>query len=172
VHDVIIFVRDQDRSLRFCLDQLGFKLVVDHRIENSVRWIEVAPPDGSANLALVAPQPDTEAWKLIGGDRWVFFLTEDVDAKFKEWSERGVRFQFPPENAAWGGVFTRFEDPDGNSFGLGRIRRGEAKSGSAPPGARGESRSRTPRCPGVGNCKASTIPAVSRFGATAVFCRR
>jgi len=118
VHDVIIFVHDQERSLRFYVDQLGFKLIVDHRFENGERWIEVAPPDGSANLALVTPKPDTEAFKLIGGDRWIFFLTEDVNAKFKEWSERGVRFLFPPEKPAWGGVFTRFEDLDGNSFGL------------------------------------------------------
>ena len=118
VHDVIIFVRDQDRSLRFYVDQLGFKLIVDHRFENGERWIEVAPPDGSANLALVTPKPDTDAFKLIGGDRWIFFLTEDVNVKFKEWSERGVRFLFPPEKPVWGGVFTRFEDPDGNSFGL------------------------------------------------------
>ncbi len=72
LHDVIIFVRDQDRSLRFYVDQLGFKLIVDHRFENGERWIEVAPPDGSANLALVAPKPDTDAFKLIGGDRWIF----------------------------------------------------------------------------------------------------
>ena len=28
------------------------------------------------------------------------------------------QFPVPPENPAWGGTFTRFEDPDGNSFGL------------------------------------------------------
>ena len=118
VHDIIVFVRDQDRSLRFYVDQLGFRLVVDHRFESGERWIEVAPPDGSANLALVAPKPDSPAHKLIGGDRWIFFLTEDVYAKYKEWSDRGVRFLFPPEQPAWGDVFTRFEDLDGNSFGL------------------------------------------------------
>ncbi|HET6180302.1 MAG TPA: SpoIIE family protein phosphatase [Candidatus Sulfotelmatobacter sp.] len=118
LHDIIIFVRDQDRSLRFYVDQLGFKLVVDHRFENGERWIEVAPPDGSANLALIAPKPDTDAYKLIGGDRLLFFMTEDVYAKYNEWSQRGVKFLSPPEKPAWGGVFTRFEDVDGNSFGL------------------------------------------------------
>jgi serine phosphatase RsbU (regulator of sigma subunit)/catechol 2,3-dioxygenase-like lactoylglutathione lyase family enzyme len=118
LHDVMIFVRDQDRSLRFYVDQLGFKLVVDHRFESGERWIEVAPPDGSANLALCAPKPDSEAYKLIGGDSWILFMTEDVHAKYNQWSQRGVRFLFPPEQPAWGGTFTRFEDPDGNSFGL------------------------------------------------------
>ena len=45
-------------------------------------------------------------------------MTEDVDAKYKEWSQRGVHFLSQPENPAWGGTFTRFEDPDGNLFGL------------------------------------------------------
>ena len=118
VHDIVVFVRDQDVSLKFYVEQLGFKLIVDHLFENGERWIEVAPADGSANLALVAPKPDSPAYKLIGGDRWVFFMTEDVHAKYKEWSERGVHFLFPPEQPPWGGIFTRFEDPDGNSFAL------------------------------------------------------
>jgi len=45
-------------------------------------------------------------------------MTEDVHAKYAEWSQRGVHFQFPPQQQAWGGNFTRFEDPDENSFGL------------------------------------------------------
>ena len=45
-------------------------------------------------------------------------MTEDVDAKYKEWSQRGVHFLSQPENPAWGGTSTRFEDPDGNLFGL------------------------------------------------------
>ncbi len=127
LHFVIIFVRDQERSLRFYQDQLGFRLVVDHRFESGDRWIEVAPLDGSANLALVPARPDSEECKLIGRDSQVFFLTEDVIAKFNQWSKRGVRFHFPPQEPPWGGIFTRFEDVDGNSFGLAgfdEVRRG------------------------------------------------
>src|SRR5882724_5429912 len=118
LHDVLIFVRDQDRSLRFYVDQLGFKLVVDHVFESGERWIEVAPPDGSANLALVAPKPDSDAYKQIGGDRWLFFMTEDIHGKYNDWSQRGVHFLSPPQQPPWGGNFTRFQDPDGNTFGL------------------------------------------------------
>ena len=45
LHFVMIFVRDQERSLRFYTDQLGFRIIVDHRFENGTRWIEVAPPE-------------------------------------------------------------------------------------------------------------------------------
>ena len=118
LHFAMIFVRDQERSLRFYLDQLGFRLVVDVTFKPGSRWIEVAPPDGSASLALTLAPADSEAYKLIGRDSQIYFITEDVKAKFTEWSNRGVRFQFPPQEPEWGGIFTRFEDLDGNSFGL------------------------------------------------------
>jgi serine phosphatase RsbU (regulator of sigma subunit)/predicted enzyme related to lactoylglutathione lyase len=118
LHFVAVFVRDQERSCRFYVDQLGFSLLVEHTLPDGRRWIEVAPPDGTAKLALIPAQPGSEEEKLIGRFTFIFFLTEDVPAKFEEWSKRGVRFHFSPEEPAWGGVFTRFEDVDGNSFGL------------------------------------------------------
>ena len=69
-------------------------------------------------LALVAPKPDSEDYKHIGQARQIVFLTEDVSAKYHEWLERGVAFLHPPSQPGWGGVFTTFEDPDGNSFAL------------------------------------------------------
>jgi serine phosphatase RsbU (regulator of sigma subunit) len=118
LHFIMIFVHDQERSLRFYVDKLGFRVVVDHTFADGNRWIEVAPPDGSANLALALARPDSPAYKDIGRDTLVYFLTEDVNAKFAEWSARGVHFLFPPQVPAWGGFHTRFEDVDGNSFGL------------------------------------------------------
>src|SRR6202451_3866834 len=118
IQDIVVFVRDLEVSKRFYLQQLGFELITEQRLPTGERWIEVAPPDGSANLALVEPKPDQPEYKLIGGYRWVLFMTEDVHAKYKEWSERGVRFSTPPETPGWGGTYARFEDPDGNAFGL------------------------------------------------------
>lgn len=118
LHFVIIFVRDLERSMRFFADKLGFRVVVDHTFENGNRWIEVAPPDGTAQLGIALPPPGSDPEKLIGGLTDIYFITEDLPGKYKEWSERGVHFQFPPELPAWGGIHTRFEDPDGNSFGL------------------------------------------------------
>src|ERR1700756_501664 len=118
IQDIVVFVRDLEVSKRFYIEQLGFELITEQCLPTGVRWIEVAPPDGSANLALVEPKPDRPEYKLIGGYRWVLFMTEDVHATYKEWSERGVRFLFAPETPGWGGTYARFEDPDGNAFGL------------------------------------------------------
>ena len=117
LHVVLVYVRDQERSLRFFVDQLGFRVVVDRRFESGERWVEVAPADGSANISLVAPKPGSEGCKLIGRDTQIFFLSEDVPAKFDEWSKRGIRFHSDPTRA-FEGTFAQFEDVDGNLFGL------------------------------------------------------
>ncbi|MGH9460992.1 MAG: PP2C family protein-serine/threonine phosphatase [Vicinamibacteria bacterium] len=142
IHAVRIFVRDQERSLRFFVDKLGFDLTFDARLQSGHRWVAVAPPDGTAVLSLVAPAPDSAEYKLIGRPTHVVFVTEDVAAKFREWRKRGVRFRHTPrlkrlkyepppvggptaatmpfeeQTSIWGGVFTRFQDIDGNTFGL------------------------------------------------------
>ncbi|HUI79342.1 MAG TPA: SpoIIE family protein phosphatase [Bryobacteraceae bacterium] len=135
LHAVNVFVRDQDESLRFYVDKLGFHVAFDGRLQSGERWVAVAPPDGSAVLALVAPAPGSELSKRIGRPTGISFLAEDVIAKFEEWRERGVRFLFTPrlrrvqygrragsaasqQRPVWGGVFTRFRDLDGNTFAL------------------------------------------------------
>jgi len=143
LQSVTIYVRDLDRSLNFYVAQLGFQLIFDARVQPGRRWVTVTPPDGTANLTLVAPEPGSEQHKLIGRPTQVTFVTEDVIVKFREWSKRGVRFNFSPRlkrlkyevqvrtprpadpsapaaepAPIWGGVFTRFRDLDGNSFSL------------------------------------------------------
>lgn len=119
IHAVNIYVRDQDESLRFYVDQLGFDLAFDAKLQSGERWqrtwrgasgpqqpeapvargerwLAVAPPDGSAVLSLVAPAPDSRDYQLIGRHTGIVFVTEDVIAKYHEWRERGVRFLFTP----------------------------------------------------------------------------
>jgi serine phosphatase RsbU (regulator of sigma subunit) len=100
------------------LDQLGFSLAYEAHLESGDHWAAVAPPDGTAILALVVPKLDSEEYKLIGRHSQVAFLTEDINATFYDWSKRGVHFQHPPQVPTWGGMFTSFEDVDGNSFAL------------------------------------------------------
>ena len=118
VNFVSVYVSDQERSKRFFLEQLGFKLMIDERFPSGYRWIEVAPPDGSARLALVLPALGFVDNGLAGRSSLITFMTDDVEGKYREWAERGVRFSKPPHTPEWGGSFCRFEDLDGNPFGL------------------------------------------------------
>src|SRR5215472_10848909 len=96
VHAVNVYVRNQDESIRFFVEQLGFNLAFDGRLQSGDRWVAVAPPDGSAVLALVEPKADSEQLKLIGRPTGIVFLSEDVVAKYHEWRKRGVQFLFTP----------------------------------------------------------------------------
>lgn len=118
LHFVSDYVRDQERSKRFFLEQMGFHLVMGVRFESGNRWIEVAPPDGTAVLALVRPMPGFNQEGLVGHSGLITLITEDVEAKYREWSEQGGKFSISPQTPEWGGVFCRFEDVDGNSFAL------------------------------------------------------
>ncbi|HEY3626672.1 MAG TPA: SpoIIE family protein phosphatase [Terracidiphilus sp.] len=118
LHFVSVYVSDQDRSLKFFREKLGFTVVADARFASGNRWVEVSPPDGTGVLALVVPMKGFHEEHMVGNSGLVTFLTEDVDRTYREWSERGVRFTIPPQTPAWGGTFCRFVDPDGNSFAL------------------------------------------------------
>jgi len=143
LQSVTIFVRDLERSVRFYVEQLGFNLAFDGRSQARRPFVAIAPPDGMATLTLCEPEPNSAESKLIGRATQIAFVTEDVIAKFREWRKRGVQFQYTPRlkrlrnpvqllppgstapsapsedrPAIWGGVFTCFKDPDGNSFSL------------------------------------------------------
>jgi serine phosphatase RsbU (regulator of sigma subunit) len=139
LHAVNVYVRDQERSLRFYLDQLGFQVAFDARVESGQRLLAVAPPDGTTVLTLIQPPPHSLQSKLIGRATQVVFVTENLAATYREWHSRGVRFHGAPRlkrvayeparplsaarksddtATAWGGAFARFEDVDRNSFAL------------------------------------------------------
>src|SRR5690242_17156699 len=50
IHAINVFVRDQDASLSFYIEKLGFNVAFDSRLPDGTRWVAVAPPDGSAVL--------------------------------------------------------------------------------------------------------------------------
>ena len=113
-----VFVRDHDRSLEFYVDQLGFKVVADARLEFGNRWVAVAPPDGSAILALIAPKRGSENYKRIGCPTQVAFIAEDINATYELWRDRGVHFTTLPQKTLFGGTSATFADIDGNTYTL------------------------------------------------------
>jgi serine phosphatase RsbU (regulator of sigma subunit) len=137
MHAVNVYVRDQERSLRFYLEKLGFQVAFDAQVESGQRLVAVAPPDGATVLTLIQPPPHSLQSQLIGRATQVVFVTENLPATYREWRSRGVQFRGTPrlrrvayepagsppatsdEHAtAWGGAFARFEDIDHNSFAL------------------------------------------------------
>jgi catechol 2,3-dioxygenase-like lactoylglutathione lyase family enzyme len=77
IQHVTIFVRDQDRSLRFYVDQLGFSLVADYRYGSTERWIAVAPPDGSTIPFTSFEDVDGNFFALVSFDQ----VSREIEAQ-------------------------------------------------------------------------------------------
>ena len=108
---VAIPTTDQDRSLAFFVDILGFEKTRDLPFGNGQRWIEVAPPAGGTTIA-IAPQGTSP----VGVDTGIRLTTDDTDADHTALLANGVdidaevlRFPGAPP------MFT-LRDPDGNTL--------------------------------------------------------
>lgn len=107
-------VRNQDVSLKFYTEALGFKVVTDQPMGDGQRWIELKIPGADTQLALFTP-PGHEA--RIGGFQPMTFWCDDVMATYKQLKAKGVEFRQEPKTEPWG-IMTVFKDPDGNQFVL------------------------------------------------------
>ena len=113
-----VYVGDHDRSLDFYVKQLGFSVLADVDLTYDGRWVAIAPPDGQAIIALVAPKPGTDKYRLIGRDTQIGFISENINATYELWKRQGVHFHQPPQQTIFGTTFARFRDLDGNGFEL------------------------------------------------------
>jgi serine phosphatase RsbU (regulator of sigma subunit)/predicted enzyme related to lactoylglutathione lyase len=113
-----VYVRDHERSLDFYVNRLGFSVVADVDLTYDGRWVAIAPPDGQAILALVAPKPGTDKYRFIGRETQIGFISEDINTTYELWQRHGVRFHQPPQQTIFGITFARFQDIDGNGFEL------------------------------------------------------
>src|SRR6516164_2306327 len=86
---VTVWVRDQERSRRFFVEQLGFQVAVDAEVPGGGRWIIATPPTGLPGIALVVPREGSVEVRRIGENTGLGFLTEDVGALFELWSNHG-----------------------------------------------------------------------------------
>ncbi len=128
VGTVFVPVADQDRALRFYLDQLGFEKRSDFAYGDGDRWVEVAPPGSAIAIALVPPGEG----KSSGAEAaHCAFATEDIEADHAALLAAGV--EVDPEIGRQGtsrpGLVSSevsipdpvpaqfcFCDPDGNRF--------------------------------------------------------
>ncbi|MBB6143312.1 catechol 2,3-dioxygenase-like lactoylglutathione lyase family enzyme [Silvibacterium bohemicum] len=109
---VSIPVRNQDESLRFYTEKVGFKVATDQPFNGKQRWIELLIPGADTSLALFTPEGHESR---IGGFQPLTFWCDDVFATAKLLQSRGVELVAEPKKEVWG-TMAKFKDPDGNEF--------------------------------------------------------
>jgi catechol 2,3-dioxygenase-like lactoylglutathione lyase family enzyme len=110
---VSILVSNQDVSLKFYTEKLGFKVATDQEMApGQQRWIELMIPGSDSTVALFTPDGHQNR---IGGFQTVTFWTDDVFATAEQLKKKGVELAAEPRKEAWG-TMAIFKDPDGNQF--------------------------------------------------------
>ena len=83
---VMVPVADQDASIAFYRDVLGFRVAADSPFGDGDRWVEVAPPTGNVAIALVSPQGDYQPGRMTG----IALESTDPRADHAELRSKGV----------------------------------------------------------------------------------
>ena len=110
---VMIPSTDQDKSIEFYVEALGFEKRADVPFGNGYRWVEVYPPSGTTGIALAPPREGDPTGIQTG----ISLTTDDIDASHAQLGSAGVdvdaevsRMGDPVPPMFW------FRDPDGNTL--------------------------------------------------------
>ncbi|MGF1425845.1 VOC family protein [Kitasatospora sp. LaBMicrA B282] len=118
---VSIVVRDYDAAIAFYVDVLGFELLEDTRLDDSKRWVVVAPPGAQETAVLLAKAVTGEQEARVGdqtGGRVGWFLnTKAFDRDYTRMKAAGVMFEEAPRHEPYGTVAV-FRDLYGNRWDL------------------------------------------------------
>jgi catechol 2,3-dioxygenase-like lactoylglutathione lyase family enzyme len=110
---VSIPVRDQEASLKFYTEKLGFDIMTDQAFGNQ-RWVELGIAGADTRVVLFT-LPGQES--QIGQHQPVTFWSANVQETYEHLSAKGVLFVKPPKAERWG-TSAIFKDIDGNQFVL------------------------------------------------------
>ena len=113
---VCIFVKDQDRALKFYTQTLGFELRSDAPLYPgaTARWVAVAPKGATTEAILYLPDENwTHYQQVVGQSQAMTFNVVDMDALFANLTAKGVSFVQKPDKQPWG-TYAPIEDSEGN----------------------------------------------------------
>ena len=112
---VAVPVSDPDRAKAFYTEQLGFNADHDHRVSDTMRFIQLTPPGSACSIAIGTGIMETEPGSVQG----LQLVVGDIEAAHSELSDKGVEVS-PVQDFPWG-RFVFFKDPDGNGWAVQQL---------------------------------------------------
>jgi predicted enzyme related to lactoylglutathione lyase len=112
---VSVPVSDVDRAKTFYTDSVGFNADHDHRVSDSIRFVQLTPPGSACSIAIGNGLVETPP----GSAQGLQLVVDDVEAARSELLERGVEVS-EVQDFPWGS-FVFFSDPDGNGWAVQQI---------------------------------------------------
>ena len=108
-------VTDVDRAKAFYVDQVGFNADHDHRVSESLRFVQLTPPGSACSITIgdgITAMPP-------GSLKGLQVVVDDAEAARADLAGRGVAVS-DVQDFPWG-RFVFFQDPDGNEWSVQQI---------------------------------------------------
>jgi catechol 2,3-dioxygenase-like lactoylglutathione lyase family enzyme len=112
---VAVPVSDVDRAKAFYTERVGFNADHDHRVSDSIRFVQLTPSGSACSIAIGDGLVKTPP----GSAQGLQLVVDDVKAARAELLERGVEVS-EVQDFPWGS-FVFFSDPDGNSWSVQQL---------------------------------------------------
>jgi predicted enzyme related to lactoylglutathione lyase len=112
---VAVPVSDVDRAIAFYTEQVGFNLDHDHKVNDSLRFVQLTPPGSACSISIGVGITDVAPGSVKG----LQLVVDDADVAHAELVARGVAAS-DVQDYPWG-RFTFFTDPDGNGWAVQAI---------------------------------------------------
>ena len=105
-------VTDVDRAKAFYVEQVGFKADHDHRVSDTLRFVQLTPPGSACSIVIGTGTTEMAPGVL----KRLQVVVADVEATRAALVGRGVEVS-AIEQMPWG-RFAYFADPDGNTWAV------------------------------------------------------
>lgn len=121
ISHISIVVDDYDKAIEFYTTKLNFIVLEDTVIDETKRWVKIAPNKHSAFSLLVAKASNeiqkTRIGNQTGGRVFLFLNTENFEQDHKNLIEKKIKIVREPKIESYGKVLV-FEDCFGNLWDL------------------------------------------------------
>lgn len=114
ISSIMIFVNNQQESLEFWVEKLGFKLVKDTRLDSKTRLIQIAPPNSTVPTLILFPRSlitirESKPLPIV------VFRTENLEKTLEQMRIKGVVISHNQKKSTLG-LHTTFQDNEGNEY--------------------------------------------------------
>ena len=111
---IMIFVNNQQESLNFWVEKLGFKVTRDIEFDSKTRWIELASPDSNVPSLILYPKSSITVRKSRPLPV-IIFRTENIRMTLEQMRKKGVIISHNQLESSLGS-YTTFQDNEGNEY--------------------------------------------------------
>jgi catechol 2,3-dioxygenase-like lactoylglutathione lyase family enzyme len=118
IMQMALVVKDYDEAIAFYTSKLSFTLVEDTHLNETKRWVRIAPPGNQSGCCLLLAKAvgDIQSAAIgnqSGGRVFLFLETDNLYRDYENMRQKGIEFVREPAEESWGMVAV-FKDLYGN----------------------------------------------------------